>query len=104
MPIGHWRPRGFDQICQWPWLHPSGRIHLAFLFAPRGLSRLRTRTKQCRADAYQGRAFLDRRLEITAHAHAQVRQWRAERFFTLRLELAQPAEDRPDLLGIRRPR
>jgi hypothetical protein len=50
-----------------------------------------------------GRAFLDGDFVIAAHAHAEMRQGRAEDLFALFLQLAQLAEHGPHLFGVGRP-
>src|SRR5947208_80498 len=56
----------------------SAEVLLRSIINYRRLLRLRPRAEQGRADAHNCRAFFNGDFEITAHAHAQMRQWRAE--------------------------
>src|ERR1035438_5193432 len=56
------------------------------------------------ADADHGRAFLDGYLEVARHAHAHVRQRRAQELLAPLLQLSHLTEHRPHLLRITRPR
>src|ERR1017187_4195018 len=56
------------------------------------------------SDADHGRAFLDGYLEVARHAHAQVRQRRAQELLAPLLQLSHLTEHWPYLLWITRPR
>src|SRR5258708_28294597 len=76
----------------------NARLIAGFRFGDR--LRLRSRPKQRGAQADNRGALFDRHLEISGHAHAQIRQRRAELAFTAFSHLPRLAEHREYLLRV----